>query len=186
MPSTACKAFAVLLLFASSISAQRMASTFASLQAFIDTCPQNDPYYPVLRRDFQILKDRVPVGDIACTEPYSKLPLSQVTEELALMQALRFAYYMDMGQSGYLPWTPLRLYDWLKSRVAGFNIDSSLKGTTAAASCCFLINGRQYITLAPILDDLNRMFRQRVEGLAGQVALFLMRPGTAKGRVMGT
>ncbi len=101
MLSTVCKAFAVMLLFTGGVPAQRMASTFASLKAFIDTCPQNDPYYPVIRRDFQILKDRVPVVDIACTEPYSQLPVSQVTEELALMQALRFAYYMDMGQSGY-------------------------------------------------------------------------------------
>jgi hypothetical protein len=101
-----------LLLLAANVPAQRMAPTYPNLQAFLDSCPQNDPYYAVIRRDFQIMRNLTPVGTIACTEPYTKLPVAQVTEELTILQALRFAYYMDMGQSGYLPWTPLRLYDW--------------------------------------------------------------------------
>jgi hypothetical protein len=99
--------------------AQRMASTFPDLQSFLAVCPQNDPYYEVIRRDFQILRDQVPAGEINCTEPYTQMPVSQITEELTAFQTLRFAYYMDMGRSGYLPWTPLRLYDWFKSRIAG-------------------------------------------------------------------
>jgi hypothetical protein len=93
-----------------------------------------------------------------------------VTEELTLIQALRFAYYMDIGRSNYLPWTPLRLYDWFKSRVSGFNIDTTLKGPTAA-SCCVLINGRRYITVSTVPDDLNRKFRLTLAGLAAQVAV---------------
>jgi uncharacterized protein (TIGR03437 family) len=151
--------------------AQRLAPTFPGVQSFLDVCPQNDPYYAVFRRDFQILRDRTAVGEIPCVEPYTKSPLAQITEELSILQALRFAYYMDMGQSQHLPWTPLRLYDWFKSRVAGFNIDSTLDGNTFAASCCFTISGRLYITIGR-MSDATRMSRLNMIGLLGQVALF--------------
>jgi len=154
-----------------SLSAQRMAPTAPDLQTFIDVCPQNDPYYAVIRRDFQILRDGVSAGSISCTEPYSKLPVAQVTEELTILQTLRFAYYMDIGRSGYLPWTSLRLYDWFKSRVGGFNIDTSLNPGSVAASCCITIGGQRYITEATISNDLNRQYRLTAEGLAAHVAL---------------
>ena len=161
----------LMLFFAACVPAQRMASTYPTLQAFIDSCPQNDPYYGVIRRDFQILRDGVAAGAIACTEPYSKMPAAQITEELTIMQALRFAYYMDMGRAGYLPWTPFRLYDWVKSRVSGFNVDTTLNPGSVAAACCSVINGRQYIIESTISNDLNRVYRQSPDGLAAQVAL---------------
>src|SRR5215469_4890644 len=157
-----------LLLISTGISSQRPPA-YHNLQSFIDSCPQNDPDIMVIRRDFQILRNGKPVGNILCKEPYSKLPTSEVTDELVTIQALRFAYRMDMGRSNYLPWTSLRLYDWFKSRVAGFTIDTTLTGSTVA-SCCVMINGGRYITLSP-LDDLNRTFRQTPEGLATLIAL---------------
>ena len=163
------KATCLLMLVSTCISSQRLGA-YRSLQSFLDSCPQNDRNNSVIRRDFQILRDGMPVGDVACREPYTKLPMAQVTDELTITQALRFAYYMDLGRSEYLPWTPLRVYDWFKSRLAGFNIDTSLKNGVAA-SCCVTINGRRYISEATIPDDLNRRYRQTLEGLAAQVAL---------------
>ncbi len=166
---TCTKALCLAILSTTCLSSQPLGK-YHRVQSFLDSCPQNDPNSQAVRRDFQILKNRTPVDDIACTEPYTKLPPSRVTDELTLSQTLRFAYYMDLGRSNYLPWTPLRLYDWFKARVAGFNIDTSAKGSTAA-SCCVLINGRRYITVSPMPDDLNRKFRQTLVGLAAQVAL---------------
>jgi hypothetical protein len=157
------------MLVSNCVSSQTFGA-YGSLQSFVDSCPQNDRNSSVIRRDFQILRDGKPVGDVTCREPYSTLPVAQVTDELATIQALRFAYYMDLGRSKYLPWTPLRLYDWLQSRLAGFNIDTSLKDEVAA-SCCVTINGRRYITEATIPDDMNRRYRQTLAGLAAQVAL---------------
>lgn len=172
IPDWCAKTGCLLFLLTMNLPAQRMAPTYSNLQTFLDSCPQNDPYYAVIRRDFQIMRDLAPIGSIACSEPYTKLPVEQVTEELTILQSLRFAYYMDMGKSGYLPWTPLRLYDWIKSRVAGFNIDTRLDPGSVAGSCCFTMSGRMYITLSTISNDLNRMYRQRADGLAAQIALF--------------
>lgn len=120
-----------------------MASTYADLQSFADTCPQNDPYTPIIRRDFVITKNEVPVGDIACTEPYTQMPPTEVTDELLILQSLRAMYYMDMGRSGYLPWTPLRLYDWVKSRIGGIDIEPD----SFSSGCCFVLAGRTFIAV---------------------------------------
>jgi len=171
LPSLLMAGVTVICILPLSLSAQRMAPTAANLQVFIDGCPQNDPYYPILRRDFQILRDGAPSTQLSCTEPYSKIPAFQITDELTLIQSLRFAYYMDMGRSGHLPWTSLRLYDWFKSRIAGINIDTRLAPGSVAAFCCSTINGQQFIVVAPIANDLNRQYRQTANGLAAQVML---------------
>lgn len=169
-------AFACLWL-APSAPAQRMASTYANLQAFVDSCPQNDPYTPIIRRDFVITKIQVPVGDIACTEPYSQMPPTQVTDELSVLQDLRFMYYMDMGRSGYLPWTQLRLYDWIKSRVGGIDIEPS----GAGGECCLKLGGLTYIVVGGIagsasFDGTSYAFQahyhQTEGGLAANVAFY--------------
>jgi uncharacterized protein (TIGR03437 family) len=156
--------------------AQRMASTYPNLQAFLDSCPQNDPYVPIIRRDFQILRDQVAVGNIPCTEPYTQMPPSLVTDELSIIQALRFAYYMDMGRSGYLPWTPLRLYDWMKSRVAGVNIISAMQG---GGACCLILNNLTYFNVGSLAGPAGgdgyaaqAQYKQTADGLAASVGLF--------------
>src|ERR1039457_1544939 len=53
---------------------------------------------------------------------------------------------MDMGQSGYLPWTQLRLYDWMKSRVSGVNINSGIVG----GECCLSLNNKLYFSVGSI------------------------------------
>ena len=154
-----------------------MASTYANLQAFVDSCPQNDPYTAIIRRDFVITKAKVPVGDIACTEPYSQMPPSQVTDELTVLQALRFMYYMDMGRSGYLPWTQLRLYDWVKSRIGGIDIEPNAAG----GECCLSLGGLTYIVIGGIagsasFDGTSYAFQahyhQTPFGLAANVAFY--------------
>ena len=129
------------------LPAQRTASTYPNLQAFVDSCPQNDPYTPIIRRDFLIMRDQVPVGDIACTEPATQMPTSQITTELRIIQTLRFMYYMDMGQSGYLPWTQLRLYDWMKSTISGINIDDLVANIDF---CCGSANGVKFFSVMSI------------------------------------
>lgn len=162
---------------APSAPAQRMASTYANLRAFVDSCPQNDPYTAIIRRDFVIMVSEVPVGDIACTEPYSKMPPTEVTDELAVLQALRFMYYMDMGRSGYLPWTQLRLYDWVKSRVSGINIVADSVG----GDCCLVLAGLTYIEVGGIEGSAawakttyayQAAYLQTPGGLAANVAFY--------------
>jgi hypothetical protein len=165
------------LWFAPSAPAQRMASTYTNLQAFVDSCPQNDPYTAIIRRDFVITKAEVPVGGIACTEPYSQMPPTEVTDELTVLQALRFMYYMDMGRSGYLPWTQFRLYDWVKSRVGGVDIEPN----GAGGECCLTLGGLKYIVIGGIAGSASfdrttyayqAHYHQTPEGLAANVAFY--------------
>ncbi len=157
-----------LIVAAACAPAQRLAPTSASLQAFLDTCPQNDPYYAVFQRDLPILRNGVVSSNFPCVEPYTAMTVGQVTDELVILQAVRMAYYMDMGRSDYLPWTPFRLYDWMKQRVAGFNIDSTQAGNSSA--CCTLIQGRLYIVMGP-MSTATRGASLSIDGLASQVTL---------------
>lgn len=182
---TTWKTFFLFLSFTACLPAQRMAPTYPSFQAFFDSCPQNDPYYAVIRRDFKIMRDHVEAGDIPCTEPFSKMSATPGSEELNILQALRFAYYMDMGQSGYLPWTPLRLYDWFKSRIAGFEIDTALDPGLIAAFCCSVINGRNYMIQSTISVQPNQLYDELPEGIAAQVALIAHETRHSEGNKYG-
>src|SRR5262245_26425674 len=91
----------------------------ANIALFLDTCPASDPAIAEIRNDFQIRKNQLVVGDIACTEPTSQIPIAQYTDELIALQVLRVIYYMDRGKSGHLPWTPGTLYNWMKSKIKG-------------------------------------------------------------------
>ena len=109
---------------------------------------------------------------IPCAQPVSKLRLASYTDELILLQALRAIYYMDRGRSGHLPWTKGTLYDWLKSKVRGFNLDDK---EAAAGRCCPEIDGKPFISLAPLKNDkdgiFNRELRREWKGLSGLVGL---------------
>ena len=145
--------------------------TIPNMELFLDRCPANDPAYPIIRNDFRIRKDGALVGEVGCKEPYTKLPLSEYSDELAVLQALRLVYYMDLGRTGYLPWSPLRMYDWMKAKIGGVNVST----TSTFSSCCFtfeLFVGRPYITIGKAADDLNRQNRLTLKGVATIVALF--------------
>src|SRR5436189_6417955 len=93
-----------------------------NIKEFLKTCPNNDPAITTIRADFEIRLAGVVVTNIPCVEPFNTAPGASLTTELVMLQSLRVMYYMDQGRSNYLPWTPLRLYDWVKSKIGGLNI----------------------------------------------------------------
>jgi len=144
---------------------------FPAVDPFLDKCPTNDPAIAQILNDFTITVDGAPVTfpPSSCTEPVSAMPVAQYTNQLSLLQALRAVYYMNGRSCGYLPWTSLSLYDWLRSKVGGFNIDS----TATYDNCCgTLPSGRPFITLRAA-DDSNRAYHRTWEGLAEWVALLM-------------
>jgi hypothetical protein len=119
-----------------------LATGIGNAAAFMDHCPTNDPVYATLRQDFELHFDGpVDTVGVTCTEPYSTMPIAQLSDELIAWQTLRTAYYMSIGTEGKLPWTNLSLYAWMKANVAGIEF-SSVPGT---AECCAVFNGKKYI-----------------------------------------
>lgn len=140
----------------------------ADIRGFLDTCPTDDPAYAQLRRDFELRVDGAPVtAPIACTAPYSTLPIAQLTDELYVLQALRVAYYMSEGTAGYLPWTPLPFYDWLHARVSGIN----LKSAPGQLYCCDQLDGKLFFAMSR-QEDFSRDFKRAWPGLSTSVAFF--------------
>ena len=140
-----------------------------NIEKFLETCPGSDPATSTILSDFEIRRENVKASFIPCTQPISKLPLKDYTDQLILLQALRVIYYMDRGMSGHLPWTKGTVYDWLKAKVHGFNITDQ---ETAAARCCGQIDGKLFVTMKPLgNDDFNRDRRRVWIGLQGLVAL---------------
>jgi len=165
-----------------------MASTYPSLKCLPIRVLRTIPTRPFIRRDFVIMKNQFPWG-LACTEPATQMPVSQITDELVVIQTLRFIYYMDMGRSAYLPWTQLRLYDWMKSTIGAVNIVDALS-QGASAECCFNINGVNVSRwavlrwapprLAPQLLSRHNTRCTHEPWLGGRLST-PMKPGTAMG-----
>lgn len=123
-----------------------------NIDFFVEQCPTLDPAIDEILADFRIARDGVDIADVNCEEPISSLPIEDYTDELVLLQGLRIIYYLDKGQSGHLPWSELSLYEWLKSKVGGFNISS----TATFNSCCRVWpDGTRYVTLVTA-DESNR------------------------------
>lgn len=141
----------------------------ANIQVFMDQCATNDPAYATIRADFKIYREGVLAGAIACSEPVSAMPLSQYTDELDAIQALRVIYYMDVGRTNYLQWTPLRLYDWMKTKITGINITS----TTTFNYCCVQVGapGAYQFSLAAA-NDTNHSYHRSFQGMSSLIALF--------------
>jgi uncharacterized protein (TIGR03437 family) len=136
-----------------------------NIKDFLKTCPNNDPAIATIRADFEIRNQGNVVTNIACTEPYNQMNPSALTSELVMLQSLRVMYYMDQGRSNYLPWTPLRLYDWVKSKVGGLNIVSG-----SGSSCCQSFNGKNFITVGTF-DQLSLTGYQTFSGISGGIGL---------------
>jgi hypothetical protein len=94
---------------------------------FFEQCPTTDPIFATIVSDFKIRRDGVLINaaTLTCTAPISTMPISAYTDELVLLQALRAIYYMDLGRSNHLPWTPKTLYGWLKENLGGFEISTT-------------------------------------------------------------
>jgi hypothetical protein len=150
---------------------------------FVSHCPTTDPAYNTIRQDFEFLRDGVPsTVVVTCTEPYTTVPLAQLTDELIAVQTLRLMYYMGQGTAGRLPWTGLGLYDWMKASVAGIDFRSQ----PGLSACCEVINGKRYIITSQ-KDAANRDFYRDWNALSGWAALFAheARHATGPGHVHG-
>ncbi|HJT16640.1 MAG TPA: hypothetical protein VJ853_04605, partial [Thermoanaerobaculia bacterium] len=138
-----------------------------NIGAFLQQCPDRDPAYSEIAADFQILHNGGPVSEPQCTEPISAMPISQYTDALIIRQGLRVMYYMDRGHSGHLPWTSGTLYDWMRTKLGGFNIVDG----TVGGYCCMLFNGRRFMVLGNA-DDFNRDFDRNWPGIAGNIDFY--------------
>jgi hypothetical protein len=139
-----------------------------NIGAFLEKCPTQDLAFDWIRDDFKLRRNGSLVAEPSCSEPISEMPLSAYTDELIMWQALRLTYYMDLGQSGHLPWTGLNLYDWLSSKVAGINISD----TASYDYCCDPFPDGYYIVVRA-LDDLNREWKRKWVGMSATVALLM-------------
>lgn len=140
----------------------------AHLGQFIEQCPTLDPAIALIRADFDLRRNGVPIGEVACSEPISALPIAQYTDALIALQTLRIAYYMDWGQIGHLPWTFGSLYPWLKSKVQGIDIRSD----SGYSYCCETIAGKLFFVFKA-QDEFNRDFDRTWQGLSGDLDLFV-------------
>ena len=141
------------------------------IDAFLEQCPTNDPALGRILSDFTIARDGVAAtfDPSACIEPVSTLPLTEYTDELSVLHMLRTIYYLDRDRCNDLPWTPLSLYDWLRSKVQVLNIDSS---ATHNSCCGVWPDGRHVMTLLPS-NDFNRNYHRTWEGMAEFIALLM-------------
>lgn len=144
-------------------------SRILDIRRLLDICPANDPAIGQIQTDFEIRRDGQPAPAPACTEPASDMPLSGITNELLWWQILRVAYYMDRGRTNYLPWTSLRFYDWVKSKIGGINIANL---GAVAGSCCLTIAGKRFMN-ANLSDDLNKSLGIRPQGALSRLGLLL-------------
>jgi hypothetical protein len=138
----------------------------ADIEAFLDQCPQNDPAFSSILLDFSVRRNGQTTTVPFCSEPLTAMPIEQVTDELIVWQTLRTIYYMDRGQSGHLPWTPLTLYDWMRAKIDGVQIR-----TPGGVSCCATIAGKVYINIPPA-DAFNRDFDRGWRGIASNIDVY--------------
>lgn len=148
--------------------AAAIATGITNIERFLETCPTNDPALGQIVADFELLEDGQSRSiDLACTEPFSTQPIEQLSDELIAYQVLRAVYYMSVGSEGSLPWTAASLFEWMSSRVAGFNFKSS----PGQLYCCDLIGGKRYVSVSR-QDDATRETKRTWPGLASTLAFY--------------
>ena len=135
-----------------------------NISELLESCPQNDPNYALIRSDFEIRREGAVVGNIACTEPVSAMPISQFSDELIVLQGLRVIYYMEGGRSVPYPWTSGSMYDWMKGKTGGIEI------AFGSSHCCASYNGEWYPVIAS-QTDFNRDPDRRWIGLSERIAI---------------
>ncbi len=116
---------------------------------FIKECPTDDPNINQILTDFQIRIDGNLVNSFPCSGSYYPMTAAQYNDQIRWLQTLRILFYLDYGQSNHLPWTNLRIYDWLKSKIGGINIETGLNG----GYCCVAYNGKQFITVGALKNN---------------------------------
>lgn len=116
---------------------------------FIQECPTNDPNINKILADFQIRIDGNLVSSFPCAEPYYPMTKAQYNDQIKWLQTLRILFYLDYGQENHLPWTNLRIYDWLKSKIGGINIVTGLNG----GYCCNTFDGKSFINVGALKNN---------------------------------
>jgi hypothetical protein len=134
------------------------------ITTFLETCPTNDPQYAQIRADFEIRREGVAAGALACSQPVSAMPIAQYTDELIVAQALRVIYYTEGGRHVAYPWTEGSLYDWMKSQIGGVDIRAG------GSYCCESFGGKWYIVIGAQADG-DRDFDREWRGLSTRVTL---------------
>lgn len=136
---------------------------------FFEQCPTADPIFSTIVSDFKIRRNGVliNVAALSCTPPISIIPISDYTDELVLLQALRAIYYMDLGRNNHLPWTSKTLYGWLKEKVGGFAISTTASNDQWGGQI-FLSEGdtANYFVIRA-KNDSTREFQRKWAGPAG-------------------
>ena len=124
-------------------SATSIVTAIGNIDPFLDQCPENDPAYTQIRRDFEMRLDGEVITDpVICSEPATVMSIQETTYVLQGFQALRLAYHMNEGTEGRLPWTNKGIYEWMASNIYGFNH----KTDTGSGYCCDRIDGKLYIS----------------------------------------
>jgi hypothetical protein len=136
-----------------------------NIKKFLEQCPDRDTAWTKIKSDFDIRREGISIGSLGCTEPISSMPVAQYTDEIIVAQGLRVIYYMDRGQTGHLPWTQGTLYDWMKSKIGGLNLNAG------GSWCCSSYNGKWYVNIGT-QNDSNRDFDKQWRGIAGNIDLY--------------
>jgi hypothetical protein len=120
-------------------------SQILNIETFLSICPISDPAFTQIVKDFEFRKNGkiVNMVELSCTDKSSRLN--------RLLQTLRVYYYIDLYKTkGYLPFTKLRLYEWLKAEVKGFDISDEL---SASGACCLVDQNKKFILLSSGLNE---------------------------------
>lgn len=142
-------------------------SPIRDIDALLDSCPQDDPAYLLIRHDFEILLNGAPLDGLSCTPPVTALPWNEYTDELMVIQALRVIYRMDYGQSGHLPWTPGTLYRWMRLKIRGLDIRNDIEYT----NCCLVYNDLVYIAYKDLRNVIDKEVFYTWRGIGGIIGL---------------
>ncbi len=118
---------------------------------FIKECPMDDPNINQILLDFQFRIDGNVVNTFPCSGSYYPMTEAQFTDQVKWLQTLRYLFYLDYGQANHLPWTNLRIYDWVKSKIGGINIQTGLSG----GFCCSNFNNKPFINLGMLKNSGN-------------------------------
>ena len=142
------------------------AGEIPNIKAFLEQCPTADPIYNTLRADVQLRRNGALVGAIPCAAPISQLPISQYTDELIVVQALRTIYYMDRRQTGHLSWTGGPMYDWFVSRIGGIDIRDE-----PGSYCCETIDGREFFVIGS-QNENDRSWAKGWRGIQAHIEVY--------------
>jgi hypothetical protein len=155
----------LLLLLLLLVSRTVLLSQINDIKVFLEQCPTNDPMIDTILKDFEFRVDDQVITEFPCTEPVSSMSIDQYTQPLIYLQTLRVAYYMDRNMTDHLPWTDTTLYVWMKNRIDGIKVSSSM---SSGGYCCDYDDGKTLVVVNNA-DEFNRNFDKAWRGISGNL-----------------